>query len=103
MNLAFSIALMIAMACFALGFALAFAVHLRAAHKIPGYWAAQFGSIMKRFAKQYEAGRQALIDENETALGCAANRLLQVGTLLGVLLAMTFGLLRLFGVPIHAL
>ena len=103
MNLVFSLALMIAMFAFAAGFVLAAFVYIRASFWTPGYWDAQFGSLAERFAKRSEAGERARREENETALGRVANRLLQVGTGLGLLLAITFGLLRLFGVPIHAL
>ncbi len=103
MNLIFSILMSVAMACFAAGFILAAFVAVRASHRTPDYWQAQFGSLAERFAKRAEAGVRARREENDTTAGRMANRLLQVGTLLGVLLAMTFGLLRLFGVPIHAL
>lgn len=103
MNLVFSIALMIAMFAFAAGIVLAAFVNIRASFRTPGYWDAQFGSLVQRFAKRSEAGERARREENETALGCVANRLLQVGTGLGLFLAITFGLLRLIGVPIHAI
>lgn len=103
MNLVFSIALVIAMFVFVAGFVLATIVYIRASFRTPGYWDAQFGSLAERFAKRSEAGEQARLDENESALGRVANRLLQIGTALGLLLAITFGLLRLFGVSIHAL
>ncbi len=103
MNLVFSLLLAVAMVCFAGGFVLTAFVAIRASSRTPGYWEAQFGSLAERFAKRSEAGVRARREENETKTGRVANRLLQVGTLLGVLLAMTFGILRLFGVPIHAL
>jgi hypothetical protein len=102
-NLVFSIALMIAMFTFVAGIVLATFVSIRASFRTPGYWDAQFGSLAQRFAKRSEAGERARREENETALGRAANRLLQFGTALGLFLAITFGLLRLIGVPIHAL
>ncbi len=103
MNLVFSIALMIAVFAFAAGFVLAACVYVRASFRTPGYWDAQFGSLTERFAKRSEAGERARREENETALGRVANRLLQIGTGLGLFLAITFGLLRLIGVPIHAI
>ena len=103
MNSVFSILLGIAVLSLAVGFFLTAFVAVRASFRTPGYWDAQFGSLAERFAKRSEAGVQARRDENETAVGRVANRLLQVGTALGVLLAIAFGLLRLSGVPIHAL
>jgi hypothetical protein len=103
MTLVFSFFLGVAMLCLATGFALAMAVSIRATCRTPGYWSAMFGPWAGRFAKRGEAGLRSRRDENETALGRSANRLLQAGTGLGVLLAIAFGFLRLFGVNIHAL
>ncbi|CAN1542024.1 hypothetical protein MCELHM10_01803 [Paracoccaceae bacterium] len=103
MNLVFSILMGVAMLCVAVGFFLAAFVAVRASHRTPGYWEAQFGSLAERFAKRSEAGVRARREENETTIGRVANRLLQAGTALGVLLAIAFGLLRLSGVPIHGL
>lgn len=103
MNLVFSILLAVTVLCFAAGFFLAAFVGVRASLRTPGYWEAQFGSLAQRFAKRSEAGVRARLEENDSTAGRVANRLLQVGTLLGVLLAIIFGLLRLSGVSIHAL
>lgn len=103
MTLVFSVALMIALLAFVAGIVLAAFVGIRASFRTLGYWDAQFGSLAQRFAKRAEAGERARREENDTALGRLANRLLQVGTALGLVLALTFGLLRLIGVPIHAL
>jgi hypothetical protein len=91
MNLVFSIALMIAMFAFVAGIVLA------------SFFNVQFGSLAQWFAKRFEAGEKARREKTESDLGGLANRLLQVGTALGLSLAITFGLLRPIRVPIHAI
>jgi uncharacterized membrane protein len=103
MNLVFLNLFVVAVLSFAAGFALAMFIYVRASWQTPGYWEGQFGTLAERFAKRSEAGQLARRAENETAVGRLSNRLLQIGTALGILLAMAFGLLRVSGVDIHAL
>ena len=86
--------------CFAAGFLLAWFISVRAAFLTTGFFGSLFASFAERMAMRSKVGQRARQDENQSRLGKLSNRLLQIGTTLGILSAMTYGTLRLLGVPV---